>query len=98
MSFPFDPYGTWRLRLLLSQEKAKIRELGPDGPTPSLDDEILQPADDEIPFFSFFKTKNFNEDKCQGGKPEGCVQQKLGETTEFDSVFHEFSEFPLLLF
>ena len=42
--------GTWRLRLLLSQEKAKIRELGPDGPTPSLDDEILQPADDEIQF------------------------------------------------
>lgn len=66
--------------MLLSQEKAKIRELGSDGPTPSVDDEIP---------ISRFSKKNLNEDKCKGQNLKAC-QQKLGETTEFDSVSMNF--------
>lgn len=61
--------------MLLSQEKAKIRELGPDGPTPSLDDETLQPADDEIPFFSFLKRKTSTKTSAKGGNLKACVNK-----------------------
>ena len=44
--------------------------------------------------FNFsFKTKNLNEESAKGENLKACPK-KLGETTEFDSVFHEFSEFP----
>ena len=48
--------------------------------------------------FSRFSNEKLQRRQVPRGKTWRACQQKLGETMEFDSVFHEFSEFPLLLF